>query len=48
MLEQLGFTQVRDFAGGWSGNATDPGWAASGGEVSTANEPGRTWKDLAR
>lgn len=48
MLEQLGFTQVRDYSGGWSGNVADPGWAASGGEVSTANEPGRTWKDLAR
>jgi rhodanese-related sulfurtransferase len=48
VLEQLGFTQVRDYAGGWGGNATDPGWPASGGEVSTANEPGRTWKDLER
>ena len=48
MLEQLGFTSLHDYAGGWSGSGGDPGWPASGGEVSTQNEPGHTWKDLER
>jgi rhodanese-related sulfurtransferase len=47
-LEQLGFTNVFDFAGGWSGNATDPGWPGSGGESTTVCEPGHGWEDLAR
>ena len=48
MLDQLGFTNVHDFAGGWSGNGSDPGWPGSGGEVSTQDDPGHTWKDLDR
>ncbi|HET6581864.1 MAG TPA: rhodanese-like domain-containing protein [Nannocystaceae bacterium] len=48
VLEQLGFTRVFDFAGGWAGNATDPGWPKSGGETTTAHEPGHAWDDLER
>lgn len=48
VLEQLGFTNVFDFAGGWSGNASDPGWPASGGETTMAREPGHGWDDLDR
>lgn len=48
VLEQLGFANVYDFAGGWSGNATDAGWAASGGPSTTAPEAGRRWEDLER
>jgi len=48
MLEQLGFANVFDFSGGWSGNTGDPGWAASGGPSTTETEAGRRYEDLER
>lgn len=39
MLLQLGFERVLDHSGGWSGNATDPGWVRSGGPQTTQAEP---------
>lgn len=48
VLEQLGFERVLDQGGGWSGNATDGGWARSGGPVTTDAEPGRSHRDLVR
>jgi rhodanese-related sulfurtransferase len=48
VLEQLGFERVLDHGGGWSGNATDGGWARGGGPVTTDAEPGRSHRDLVR
>lgn len=47
-LGALGFTRVFDFGGGWHGNPGDPGWVASGGPQTTATEPGRSHRELAR
>ena len=46
VLDQLGFERVLDHGGGWSGNATDPGWAGSGGPQTTKVEAGRSHQDL--
>jgi hypothetical protein len=46
VLAQLGFLRVYDMSGGWGGNATDPGWVATGGPSTTVTEPGHAHADL--
>lgn len=46
MLAQRGFETLYDHAGGWAGNAEDPGWPESGGAVSNETTPGRGHGDL--
>ncbi|MBL8942781.1 MAG: rhodanese-like domain-containing protein [Myxococcales bacterium] len=48
VLVQLGFERVLDHGGGWSGNATDVGWARSGGPQTTADAEGRSHRELVR
>ena len=48
VLERLGFERVLDHSGGWAGNATDGGWARSGGPQTTADTVGRSHRELAR
>jgi rhodanese-related sulfurtransferase len=48
ILEQLGFTRVLDYTGGWSGNPTDAGWERSGGAITQAHTPGRSHGELAK
>jgi rhodanese-related sulfurtransferase len=46
VLAGLGFTQLFDQIGGWSGGNGDAGWVAAGGPASTAALPGRTHAEL--
>jgi rhodanese-related sulfurtransferase len=43
-LVQLGYGEVLDHGGGWSGAADDPGWLAAGGPVARGPEPGRSYR----
>lgn len=46
LLESLGFAQIYDFVGGWSGSGAEPGWVTAGGETSTEALPGRSYDEL--
>lgn len=45
-LEQLGYTNISDHVGGWSGGNGDAGWEASGGPKTTTTLPGRSYTEI--
>lgn len=46
VLEQLGYRNISDQVGGWSGGNGDAGWQASGGPSATATLPGRSYREI--
>ena len=48
VLEGLGYTQIADQVGGWSGGNGDLGWLASGGASVTEALPGHSYLELRR
>jgi len=46
LLEGLGYTQIADHVGGWSGGNGDAGWVASGGPSTSTTLPGRAYLEL--
>ncbi|HEY8377658.1 MAG TPA: rhodanese-like domain-containing protein [Nannocystis sp.] len=46
LLAGLGFTNLLDQIGGWSGGNGDPGWVAAGGPSTTETLPGRSYAEL--
>lgn len=48
VLEGLGYTNVADHIGGWSGGNGDPGWLAAGGASTSAALPGHSYAELKR
>jgi rhodanese-related sulfurtransferase len=45
-LEALGYRQLADHVGGWSGGNGDPGWVGAGGQSETQTRPGRTYSEI--
>lgn len=46
VLEQLGYSDISDHVGGWSGGNGDAGWEASGGPKTTATLKGRSYQEI--
>lgn len=46
LLEQLGYSDLSDQTGGWSGGNGDPGWVAAGGPQAKEALPGRAYAAL--
>jgi rhodanese-related sulfurtransferase len=46
MMEAVGFSQLVEMRGGWSGEGGEPGWSAIGLPSTTNAEPGGSWDEL--